>query len=184
MAFSLGCRANGSRIHPHGTNSGSLHPLLRAGRGPGGGRGAGLARVKCRDHVKLLARCFGEFSEATTRDSALTRARRVDGPPHMAGAEGGRRSHNAIRVGVTCQARCELVKSSSLSITRHLLLSSLIKEGEAERRQTLITNRRILRCGARSCGARTPVGVPPRLSPKGVSHPKGSASGQASWDVV
>jgi hypothetical protein len=34
------------------------------------------------------------------------------------------------------------------------------------------------------CRARSPVGVPPRLSPKGVSHPKGSASGQASWDVV
>jgi hypothetical protein len=33
-------------------------------------------------------------------------------------------------------------------------------------------------------GARTLVGVPPRLSPKGVSHPKGSASGQASWDLV
>ena len=32
--------------------------------------------------------------------------------------------------------------------------------------------------------ARSPVGVPPRLSPKGVFHPKGSASGQASWDVV
>jgi hypothetical protein len=28
--------------------------------------------------------------------------------------------------------------------------------------------RRILRCGARSCGARTLDGVPPRLSPKGI----------------
>src|SRR6202171_1103221 len=55
---------------------------------------------------------------------------------------------------------------------------------EAERRQTQGHNRRILRCGARPFGARTLVGVPPRLSPKGVSHPKGSASGQASWDVV
>jgi len=35
---------------------------------------------------------------------------------------------------------------------------------EAERRQTQVTNRRILRCGARSFGARTLVGVPPRLS--------------------
>src|SRR6202030_1054309 len=51
---------------------------------------------------------------------------------------------------------------------------------EAERRQTLGNHRRILRCGARSFGARTLDGVPPRLSPKGVSHPKGSASGQAS----
>jgi hypothetical protein len=39
---------------------------------------------------------------------------------------------------------------------------------EAERRQTQVTNRRILRCGARPCGARTLVGVPPRLSPKGI----------------
>src|ERR1700688_1310994 len=55
---------------------------------------------------------------------------------------------------------------------------------EAERRQTQVSNRRILRCGARPFGARTLVGVPPRLSPKGVSHPKGSASGQVSWDLV
>src|ERR1700688_3996620 len=34
------------------------------------------------------------------------------------------------------------------------------------------------------CKARSPFGVPPRLSPEGVSHPKGSASGQASWDAV
>src|SRR5580700_6696181 len=39
---------------------------------------------------------------------------------------------------------------------------------EAERRQTQGHNRRILRCGARSFGARTLVGVPPRLSPKGI----------------
>jgi hypothetical protein len=32
--------------------------------------------------------------------------------------------------------------------------------------------------------ARSSVGVPPRFSPKGVFHPKGSASGQASWDAV
>jgi hypothetical protein len=30
----------------------------------------------------------------------------------------------------------------------------------------------------------SPVGVPPRLSPKGVFHPKGSASGQVSWDAA
>jgi hypothetical protein len=73
-------------------------------------------------------------------------------------------------------------KSASLSTTRHLLFSSLIKEGRqnADRRRT---NRRA--CARRALsGARTPVGVPPRLSPKGVSHPKGSASGQASWDAV
>src|ERR1700731_4497881 len=34
------------------------------------------------------------------------------------------------------------------------------------------------------CRARSSVGVPPRLSPQGVFHPKGSALGQASWDAV
>ena len=42
------------------------------------------------------------------------------------------------------------------------------KMKEAERRQTQGHNRRILRCGARPFGARTLVGVPPRLSPKGI----------------
>jgi hypothetical protein len=42
------------------------------------------------------------------------------------------------------------------------------KMKEAERRQTQGHNRRILRCGARPFGARTLVGVPPRLSPQGI----------------
>ncbi|HLX12264.1 MAG TPA: hypothetical protein VKS81_05575, partial [Bacteroidota bacterium] len=33
-------------------------------------------------------------------------------------------------------------------------------------------------------GGRSPSGVPPRLSPRRVSHPQGSASGQASWDAA
>ena|SRR6202166_228299 len=41
------------------------------------------------------------------------------------------------------------------------------KMKEAERRQTQGHNRRILRCGARSFGARTLAGVPPRLSARG-----------------
>ena len=35
-----------------------------------------------------------------------------------------------------------------------------------------VTNRRILRCGARPFGARTLAGVPPRLSPRGVFVPE------------
>jgi hypothetical protein len=58
-------------------------------------------------------------------------------------------------------------QTSSLSTTRHLLFSSLQKEGEAERRQTQVTNHRA--CARRALnGARTAVGVPPRLSPKGI----------------
>jgi hypothetical protein len=54
-----------------------------------------------------------------------------------------------------------LEKSASLS-TRHLLFSSLQKEGEAERRQTQNQPPR-LRARRALSGARTPVGVPPRL---------------------
>jgi hypothetical protein len=43
---------------------------------------------------------------------------------------------------------------------------------EAERRQTLGSNRRILRCGARPFGARTLDGVPPRLSPARGHRPR------------
>jgi hypothetical protein len=39
-------------------------------------------------------------------------------------------------------------------------------------------------CGARSFGARTPDGVPPRLSPQGIIPSQRLGSGQASWDVV
>jgi hypothetical protein len=63
-------------------------------------------------------------------------------------------------------ARCELGKFSPLSTTRHLLFSSLKKKGRqnADRRRS---NRRA--CARRALsGARTPVGVPPRLSPKGI----------------
>ena len=35
-------------------------------------------------------------------------------------------------------------------------------ERKAERRKALFNNHRILRCGARPCGARSPLGVPPR----------------------
>jgi hypothetical protein len=55
---------------------------------------------------------------------------------------------------------------------------------EAERRQTQGNHRRILRCGARSFGARTLDGVPPRLSARGIIPSPRSASGQASWDAV
>ena len=78
------------------------------------------------------------------------------------------RAHKAIRAGVTCRASCELRESLFPIHTRHLLLSSLKKEGEAERRQTLIRILRILRCGARPFGARSSDGVPPRLSPEGI----------------
>jgi hypothetical protein len=39
-------------------------------------------------------------------------------------------------------------------------------------------------CGARPFGARTPDGVPPRLSPQGIIPSQRLGSGQASWDAV
>jgi hypothetical protein len=80
-------------------------------------------------------------------------------------------------------ARREFAKSASLS-TRHLLFSSLQKEGEAERRQTQVTNRRILRCGARSAERARLSAFHRGSHLRELFHPKGSASGQASWDLV
>ena len=55
---------------------------------------------------------------------------------------------------------------------------------EAERRQTQVTNRRIKRCGARhSERARLPA-FHHGSHLRELFHPKGSASGQASGDVV
>ena len=42
---------------------------------------------------------------------------------------------------------------------------------------------RVPACADPPLRARSPVGVPPRFSPGACSIPKGSASGQASWDV-
>src|ERR1700689_252604 len=57
------------------------------------------------------------------------------------------------------------------------------RKKEAERRKTLFRNHRSLAgCGAHPLRARTPSGVPPRLWPEGLTHPNGSASGQASRD--
>ena len=87
-------------------------------------------------------------------------------PPPLRGGGKSQRSRNAIRVGVLSMARYEMGKSASLSTTRHLLFSSLKKKGRqnADRRRS---NGRA--CAQRALsGARTPVGVPPRLSPKGI----------------
>src|SRR4029077_9221834 len=94
------------------------------------------------------------------------------------------RSHNAIRVGVTCRARCEL--RESLFPIHHSPLAFVFpqKEGEAERRQTLGTT-------AASCDAARALLERARLTAfhhgsrlRELFHPKGSASGQASWDAV
>src|ERR1700684_4378868 len=79
-------------------------------------------------------------------------------------------------------ARRELGKSASLS-TRHLLFSSLQKEGEAERRQTQIQPPR-LRRGARSAERARLSAFHRGSHLRELFHPKGSASGQASWDAV
>ena len=52
------------------------------------------------------------------------------------------------------------------------------RKQNAERRN--FTNRRACKARRASSGTRTPSGVPLRLSPKGLTHPKDSASDQAS----
>src|SRR5580700_7130054 len=99
-------------------------------------------------HVRSPARIFmqREFPATKTKlgiqrplhhGSLATRAPVVPLPRYRGGGK-SQRSHNAIRVGVLSRARRELAKSASLILTRHLLLSSLNIEGEAERRQTQI----------------------------------------------
>ena len=114
---------------------------------------------------------------------ALLRLR--DLSPHRGEGESKRsRSRNAIRVGVTCRASCEL--RESLFPIHHSPLAFVFpqKEGEAERRQTQSTTAASCGCGARPFGARTPDGVPPRLSPEGIIPSQRLGSGQASWDAV
>jgi hypothetical protein len=82
------------------------------------------------------------------------------------------------------QGRAGVVPAFRSSVELRQIKTSKNKRRKRNAGKRRVTNRRILRCGARPFGARTLVGVPPRLSPEGVSHPKGSASGQASWDVV
>ena len=57
------------------------------------------------------------------------------------------------------------------------------KEREAERRQTRSPIVRIIGCGRVLGGARSPVGVPPRLLLEMSEHLR-PASGQASWDAA
>jgi len=59
----------------------------------------------------------------------------------------------------------------------------LTKEGKQNADRCVVQPPR-LRARRALIAARSPVGVPPRFSPKGVFHPKDSASGQASWDLV
>ena len=55
---------------------------------------------------------------------------------------------------------------------------------EAERRQTQVTNRRIKRRGARSTERARLTAFHRGSHLRELFHPKGSASGQASWDAV
>jgi hypothetical protein len=87
------------------------------------------------------------------------------------------------RVLLPGSGRCETIVRS-LPLTACFFSSLSKRRREAERRQTLIRILRISYDAARAFWARLSDGVPPRLSPKGVFHPKGSASGQASWDAV
>src|SRR3984885_15828577 len=124
------------------------------------------------------------FSMAeSTRNSAFSMAM----PRHSRGAFFGAR---ALWEGERRMARSECKEGWCLCFAlcrldfavRHSLIHDLKKD--AERRQTkdqYPPHPAVRRCPG---GGSTPVGVPPRLLPKGVSHPDGSASGHASRDAV
>jgi hypothetical protein len=76
-----------------------------------------------------------------------------------------------------------LIRYSPLRYSLCFFLPSYERR-EAERRQTRSPTAAPYGARRASSGTRSSVGVPPRLSPKGVFHPEDSASGQASWDVV
>ena len=80
-------------------------------------------------------------------------------------------------------ARRELGKSAPLSATRHLLFSSLCKEGRqnADRRRSPTA---ALARGARSTERARLSAFHRGSHLRELFHPKGSASGQASWDAV
>src|SRR5580692_6531650 len=65
-------------------------------------------------------------------------------------------------------ARRECGKASSLILTRHLLLSSFTKEEGRRNAGKRWSPPPHLAMRHAPCGARSPVGVPPRLSPKGI----------------
>jgi hypothetical protein len=118
-------------------------------------------------------------------------------PFHSAGAEKHYRSRDASR------ARALWVANRDGRVTNGESLHSLLttrcfqilppsNRGEAERRQAQPTIVRATHADVATCmrfgrsarqRARSPVGVPPRLSPAG-SRPFRSASGHASWDAV
>src|SRR5580704_13719393 len=65
-------------------------------------------------------------------------------------------------------ARCECGKASSLILTRHLLFSSFTKEEGRRNAGKRWSPPPHLAMRHAPCRVRSPVGVPPRLSPKGI----------------
>ena len=128
-----------------------------------------------RAEVRQMKQC-GQFEQADALHGLPGQAPAIDDAENPFSQRDPRRSF--------VEARCELRKSSSLSTTRHLLLSSLTKEEEAERRQTLIRILRILRCGSRLLRRAHLTAFHHGSHLRELFHPKGSASGQASWDAV
>src|SRR5579862_10046951 len=116
---------------------------------------------------------FARFASSSGPPPPLSRGRKEPAPSQR----DPRRSY------VSGQLRIEKISLPYPPLATCFCLP-LKKKGEAERRQTQGTTAASYGCGARSCGARTPDGVPPRLSPKGIIPSQRLGSGQASWDAV
>ena len=146
-------------------------------------------RVGRRPHLRLRRRRpMAEREEADLFHKAILSLpdlirQSASSSPAYAGAERGgvlaTRQRPSLMPG---EARLE--KLISIHRLHPLLFSSFTKEEGRRNADKRWLPPPHLAMRHATCRARSSVGVPPRLSPKGVFHPKGSASGQASWDVV
>jgi hypothetical protein len=147
----------------------------------GGGGGAGLnAPQESSSCPNMFARCFFFLRTKSAATKTKLRVRRplhhgslatrapVVPSPAIAGAERG--GALTTRSASELDARRSAIGEAHLQSSPSPFAFFFLHKGkrEAERRQTRVTNRRILRCGSRPHEARSSVGVPPRLSPKGI----------------
>ena len=151
-------------------------PSPRAGEG--GGRAERAKRVEGRAR-HLFARHFHRLTAAQSR-------RRSTVPPSR--AQGGESTAHSFPSAIAPEF-CSVIASGTRSNPSRraaeldgFVSPAITKEGSGTPTSACVM-KPCCEHGGASGGMRSPVGVPPRLSPGGF-RPFRSAPGQASWDVV